>query len=87
MDWKSYKENRVQEDMASKAIMKLYYQCKIPPDVVANMNISELNKLLEKFQIVDPTEISPIRFAAMVKLAARMSVNKFEINPITPEDE
>lgn len=77
----------MQEDLASKAITKLYYQHGLAPNVVATMEIRKLDELLQKSQIVDPTEISPIRFAAMVKLAARMSTNNIKITPTTPEDE
>lgn len=83
--FKQYVENQEQEDMASKAITKLYYNNKISPDMIANMDIRELDELLQQFQIIDPTEISPIRFAAMVKLAARMSTNKMQITPQTDE--
>lgn len=84
--FKQYLENRMQEDLTSKAMTKLYYQNGLSPDVIARMGINDLSNLLQQSELGD-SSITPVRFAAMVKLAARMSTNNIKINPTTPEDE
>ena len=79
--FKKYMENQDQEDLVSKAMTKLYYQAGLSPDKIANTDLATLSNLLQQFQMVDPNSVSPARFAAMVKLAARMSVNNMQITP------
>ena len=74
-----------QEASVQNAMMKLYYAKGLSPAVISQMKVSDVMTALQESKLLDPT-IPAIRFATMVKLAARMFHTDDKIAPTTPED-
>lgn len=84
-NFKTFIENTEQEGLVAKVMTKLFYGLGIDQDAIAKMPIKDLMNSIAHTGFV-PQEITPVRFAAMVKMAANMHNNNMQITPTT-EDE
>lgn len=85
--FKQYCEGQLQqqEDLATKAITRLYYSG-VAPDAVTQLSLEDISRLLNQYQLNDPS-ITPMRFAAMVKLKARLIGSEQELSPVAPKGD
>ena len=83
--FKTFIENAEQEGLVSRVMTKLFYGLGLDHATIAQMPIKDLMNSIAQTGFLSQ-EIAPVRFAAMVKMAANMHNNNMQITPTT-EDE
>ena len=86
--FKQYCENmQKQEDAVSSALNHLCYAKRYSPEFIASMPIEQLSSDIQTLGLL-PTTSWPIpRFAAMLKLKARLIGNGEALSPVAPRGD
>lgn len=83
--FKTFIENTEQEGLVGRVLTKLYYGLGLDQETIAKMPIKDLMNSISQVGFMSQ-DITPVRFASMVKMAANMHNNNMQITPTT-EDE
>lgn len=82
--FKTFIENTEQEGLVGRVLTKLFYGAGLDHAAIAQMPIKDLMNYITQVGFMSQ-DITPIRFAAMVKMAANMHNNNMQITPTTED--